>query len=231
MAEVFGEWRREASPCAGGLVLWLRDVVPGAGWGLVDHAGRAKAALGHLAHVLQPVAVWTTDEGLAGIDVHVANVRPEPLAARLRVTLYRDLEVRVAGAAADVPVPAHGSLRRNVEALLGRFVDASYAYRFGPPGHDAVVVSLERDGTILSQAVRFPAGRPAPRELGLTAERRGGAVALRSRRLAHGVRIHGLGAAEDCFLLEPGVERTVAVAGSEGGQVTAVNLAGEVPVA
>ena len=26
MAEVFGEWRRAASPCGGGLVLWLRDL-------------------------------------------------------------------------------------------------------------------------------------------------------------------------------------------------------------
>lgn len=31
MAEVFGEWRRSASPCGGGLVLWLRDVLPGPG--------------------------------------------------------------------------------------------------------------------------------------------------------------------------------------------------------
>ena len=42
MAATFGEWRREASPCQGGLVLWLRDLVPGAGWGLLDHEGRAQ---------------------------------------------------------------------------------------------------------------------------------------------------------------------------------------------
>ena len=40
MAQVFGEWRRGASPCGGGLVLWLRDLVPGAGWGVLDDRGR-----------------------------------------------------------------------------------------------------------------------------------------------------------------------------------------------
>ena len=33
-----------------------------------------------------------TDEGLAGVGVHVANDGPEALSARLRVALYRDFE-------------------------------------------------------------------------------------------------------------------------------------------
>ena len=45
MAAVFGEWRRAGSPCGGGLVLWLRDLAPGAGWGLVDHSGAPKVRL------------------------------------------------------------------------------------------------------------------------------------------------------------------------------------------
>ena len=35
-------------------------------------------------------AVWSTDEGLAGIAAHVANDGPDPLEAKLRVALYRD---------------------------------------------------------------------------------------------------------------------------------------------
>ena len=51
--------------------------------------------------------------------------------------------------------------------MLGHFVDASWAYRFGPPAQDVIVASLERDESsapgsgMISQAVRFPAGRPA----------------------------------------------------------------------
>ena len=79
MAEVFGEWRRAGSPCGGGLVLWLRDLVPGAGWGVLDHRGEPKVAYHHLRRALAPVAVWITDEGLDGVAVHVANDLPVPL--------------------------------------------------------------------------------------------------------------------------------------------------------
>jgi beta-mannosidase len=154
MAEVFGEWRREASPCRGALVMCLRDLAPGAGWGVLDHAGKPKDAYHHLRRALAPVAVWTTDEGLNGIDVHVANDRPEPLRARLRVELYRDAELKVEEASEELELRPHGAAAVNVEALIGRFVDASYAYRFGPPGHHVVVASLESDDALISQAIR-----------------------------------------------------------------------------
>ena len=92
MAEVLGEWRRAGSPCQGALTLWLRDLAPGSGWGVLDHRGEPKVAFAHLARALAPVAVWSTDEGLGGIDVHVANDRPDALAARLRLALYRGFE-------------------------------------------------------------------------------------------------------------------------------------------
>jgi beta-mannosidase len=235
MAEVFGEWRRTGSPCRGALVLWLRDVIPGAGWGVVDHLGRAKVALHHLRRVLAPVAVWTTDEGLNGIDVHVVNDRAEPLSARLRVALYRDFEVRVDGAEQDVELPPHGSMTRNVEAMLGRFVDASYAYRFGPPGHDLVLASLERDGEPLSQAFRFPVRRPPlVDDIGLDVSLAGEVLVVRTRALAHGVRIVAPGCLpeDDAFDVEPGGTRRVALRGAPAhATVTALNLRGSIEAA
>jgi beta-mannosidase len=76
MAELFGEWRRTDSPCGGALVLWLKDLVAGAGWGVLDHRGEPNAANHHLRRALAPVAVWSTDEGLGGIVAHVANDGP-----------------------------------------------------------------------------------------------------------------------------------------------------------
>ena len=40
-------------------------------------------------------------------------------------------------------VPAHGHHVAGVEALLGRFADATYAYRFGPPSHAGVRAELK----------------------------------------------------------------------------------------
>jgi len=229
MAEVFGEWRRSDSPCAGGLVLWLRDLVPGAGWGLLDHTGAPKAVLGALRRVLAPVAVWTTDEGLGGVAVHVANDGPEPLAATVRIALYRDGEHRIAEASAAVEVPPHGAWTGDVEALLGHWVDASYAYRFGPPAHDLLVAALEGPGSeLLSQSERFPAGRsPAAHSaeaLGISARLEDDAVRISSTRALIGARLLGCEAAEDGFLVEPGHERIVAVRAAKRLVLTALNL-------
>lgn len=248
MAEVFGEWRRRRSGCGGGMVLWLRDLIPGAGWGLFDAYGEPKVALAHLRRALAPVAVWTVDEGLDGIVAHIANDRPGALRARLRIGFYRNLEQRVDEVCEQLELPGHGACERDVEALLGRFVDASYAYRFGPPQQDAIVASLESagDGELLGQSFRFPAGRPLQREpaaeLGLRASTRelGAGISeltVTSRRLAYGVRIHapGLRADDDAFSVEPGVERRVRLRPTGTPEpapdvrVTALNLDGAVP--
>jgi beta-mannosidase len=244
MAEVIGEWRREESRCRGALVLWLKDMLPGAGLGVLDHRGAPKVAFHHLRRAMAPVAVWSTDEGLAGVSLHVANDRDRRLAVRLRVALYRDGNVRVTEASEELALPAHGVARRSVEGMVGHFLDAAWAYRFGPPAADVIVATLESDDPArpLSQTFRFCAERPLRRErlaeLGLEARlgsESGGVVSLTisSRRLAYGVRIlaPGCAAEDDAFCLEPGHERIVRLNRKEseanlaGATITALNLA------
>jgi beta-mannosidase len=248
MAEVFGEWRRAGSPCGGGLVLWLSDLMPGAGWGVLDHRGEPKVAYHHLRRALAPVAVWSTDEGLDGVAVHVANDLPVPLRTTLRVALYRDLELRVDEASHDVELEPHRSRTYNVETILGRFADVSWAYRFGPPAQDLIVASLERaDGELESQCFRLPTGRPLRRE---TPDRLGvevhaqptgdnsASLTVASERFLYGVRpsVPGFRPEDDAFCVEPGRPRVLAlrriVDGAEAtqGSITALNLDGRVPI-
>ncbi len=254
LAEVFGEWRRAASPSGGGLVLWLRDLLPGAGWGVIDHRGIPKLAYHHLKQVLAPVAVWTIDEQLGGIVAHVANDRPAPLSAFLRVALYREREQLIEQARAAVVLEPHSQGEWNLERVIGHFVDAAWTYRFGPCAHDTIVVTLESDASdggdarILSQTMRFPAGRPldreAPERLGLAARARtrpDGSVELTvsSGRVAYGVEIRapGFTASDDGFSIEPGGERAVTLlahgtdASLQHARIGAVNSSAPVKIA
>ena len=252
MAAVFGEWRRAGSPCGGGLVLWLRDLVAGRRLGPGRRRRRAEAALPAPAPALAPTAVWMTDEGLGGVGVHVANDGPEPLA---RPPAGRPLPRPQAavgeaerGASSS---PAHGALARDLEAMLGRFVDASWAYRFGPPAQDAIVATLEPldgseaagDGEAIARAVHFPAGRPSgaetPARLGVeasaTRDAHGDVVlTVNSQRLLYGLMASAKGArAEQPWtFVEPGIERRLLLRSRPGGDeagtvvLAALNMSG-----
>ena len=249
MAEVFGEWRRPASPCGGGIILWSADLQPGAGWGILDCRGRPKAAYWFLKRALAPCTVWTTDEGLNGIDVHVANDCREPLEARLRVTLYRFAGRRIAESTLDITIAANKTRTVGLEEILGHFVDASYAFRFGPPGHDLVAVSLHGipSDILLAQSFRFPVHRPVKREpisdLGLAAEAKLHAdgtveMLLTARRFAWGVRVTSPGClADDAYFgIEPAGKRRVVLTPMQTDEaranvvVTAINAEGRLVI-
>ncbi len=243
MAEVMGEWRRETSPSRGALVLQLKDMLAGAGLGVLDHRGAPKVAYHYLRRALAPVAVWMTDEEVNGVDVHVANDRPDALAARLRIALYRDGSARVAEAETEVHLAGHASRRLSVEHLVGRFVDAAWAYRFGPPAQHAIVATLTGAGDeaeLLSQAFFYPAGRPTERraaaDLGLSVSATEDALWFQADGLVYGVRIAvpGYTPRDDAFSVEPGIGRIVALrrdddaAGAPSAVVTAINLQDQV---
>ena len=162
MLRTFAEWRRPGSSCRGGLVWFARDLSPGAGWGIIDSAGRPKAAYWYLKRAFAPVALVAVDEGLNGLWLHALNDTCEPIEAELRVALYRQGRLHGARASTPLTIPARGSRSVHADALFDGFLDLTYAYRFGPPGHDVVAATL-RDratGAILAAAHGFPCGLP-----------------------------------------------------------------------
>ena len=118
-----------------------------------------------------------TDEGLGGVAVHVANDgpsrSPRPCGSP---------SIATSSAASGRRRPSSTSApttrrRLDLETVLGRFVDASWAYRFGPPAQSVITASLEGgDGAdpTLASAAFFPAGMPTERrtaaQMGLRAE-------------------------------------------------------------
>jgi beta-mannosidase len=130
--------------------------------------------------------------------------------------------------------------------LIGHFLDAAWAYRFGPPQADVIVASLV-GRELVSQAFRFPAGPPTEREpadrIGLSATANPAAegvlLTIRTRRLAYGVRLQapGFDADDDAFSVEPGGERRLMLrpagpgAAFAGATISALNLASPIRVA
>lgn len=226
MTEVFGEWRRAGSTCRGGLVWQLQDLLPGAGWGIVDANARPKSAWHALRQVWQPLQVILTDEGLNGLHVHVVNESASPRTVRLALRCLRDGEF-VAAQAEQVLTLAPRETRRLVAAeLLDHFFDFTYAYRFGPPAHDVVLATLHDASpdanadapasVLLSQSVFLPDRRAdALQDPGLSAsvacEDGVWWLTVSARRFARWVHVddHACMPETDWFHLGPGESRRI----------------------
>ncbi|MBP2291543.1 glycoside hydrolase family 2 protein [Azospirillum rugosum] len=248
MEAVFAEWRRAGSSCGGGLVWMFQDLWPGAGWGVVDSTGTPKAAWHALRRAFRPVQVLLTDEGVNGLAVHLLNETARPVEAVLRLTALRGGETPVVRAERPVTLAPRSANAIPAAELLDRFFDLTYAYRFGPPAHDATVAALVEagveagSGRLLAEAFHVPpSANPLERhDLGLSAAAvrvgEGWELRLRARRLACWVHVEddGFRAAEDWFHLPPGEERCVRLipkvrgAGVPDGEVCALN--GGMPV-
>ena len=242
VAELFGrtvsEWRRPGSPCAGALQVALRDLVPGAGWGIVDARGRPKAPWYALRRVLAPVAVLVTDEGTNGLDLHVVNDTAETVEAELVVSLFARGALKVEEAVRPLAVPGRDAVVVGAGTMFDGFRDLSYAHRFGPPAYDVVAVSLrDRHGQTVSEQVHLPAGleRPLEAEVGLEAVARPGrdgawSLVVATRRFAAWVvvEVPGFRPADSWFHLAPGTDRVLSLVPIDGrdrpsGVVRALN--------
>ena len=239
---VLSDWRCAQSGCAGALILSWQDICPGAGWGLLDSLAVPKAPWYALRRVLAPVAVLVTDEGLAGLRVHVVNDRKASLRGTLRFMVYNPGGAVVEEVESVVDVEGRSERHWSSAELLGGFRDLTDAYRFGPPGYDVVRVSLEVDG-VVSEAFYLPAGsgRPQEPDLGLEARasRHGDEwqITIATRRFAQWVAIEVPGFAPDdsWFHIAPGTERTVSLRALSGdaaprGRVRALNGLYSAPV-
>ncbi len=214
---VFSEWRRPGSSCQGALVLALRDLRPGAGWGLLGHLGALPKAPWYAARrVFAPTTVLVTDEGLNGLFCHLVHDGPEPFDGTLVVELFARGEVPTDAGRRPVALGPRSTAVIEAGSLLEGFRDLTYAYRFGPPAHDVVGVGLEdTTGRRVAEAVYLPLGhrRAQEADLGLSAvasEAEGGwTLEVATRRFAHFVSIEvpGFVPEDSWFHLLPGARR------------------------
>ena len=238
---VIGHWRSPATPCAGALLWFYRDLVAGAGWGLLDCRGRPKAAYYYVKQACRPLAGFLLDQGLDGLNALVVNDEARSRQLRLEIRLLAGSQTIVDQVTREIEVPAHGCWQESVDGLLGHFRDLTYSYQFGLPQHDLVTLQLidvERNAWVAGD-IYFPQSLQL-KEMGAVAietslEQQGDDLflALRSDCFLQSVTLDiSKGEAEDqYFHLVPGVVRHVrlqlqdAAATAVKGYVSALNLA------
>jgi beta-mannosidase len=242
MASAFSEWRRHGSDCGGALVLMLRDLERGAGWGLLDHQGRPKACWHALKRTLQAIQVVITDEGLNGLYVHAINETAGAAKLRLSLRAWHNGNALVAKAEREIELHPRETRAIHAAELLDHFLDLNWSHRFGPPPCDVVVCSLiDEQGRTISSAHHFPhrTTLAARCDIGLHArvlERDNFTceVAVSTQCFAHGVHfeVPGMTADEEHFNLEPGIEARVILRGkpAAAGRVMALNASSDAAI-
>ena len=218
MEATFAEWRRDASSCRGALVWTLQDLVPGAGWGIIDATGRPKSVWHALKRAFRPIQVSLSDEGTNGLDIHVINETGDNLNAMLELTCLRDGTQPVVHAKRPLTLSPRQSQTIAATELFGAFFDTTYAYRFGPPSHDVTVARL-RDvatGSVIADAFHFPLGRKkalhaANLQVGVSEANGIWSLEIGTDRLAQSVHItaQDYRASESWFHLAPGETRKI----------------------
>jgi beta-mannosidase len=236
MEAVFAEWRRTGSSCGGGLVWFLNDLMPGAGWGVIDHRGVPKSTFHALRRACRPVHLGLTDEGLNGLGIHLVNETATARSLVLSLASYGESAHPLAKAGREVTLAPRSAESMTSHELLGRFVDIGHAYRFGPRAHVATLARLSdpQTGAIVAEASHvLPGCAATPSDIGLTVEFGGSpekpALSISSAKFARFVAIDddALQPADEGFCLAPGETRVVELLGRSNrpprGLVSALN--------
>ncbi|MHC5233110.1 glycoside hydrolase family 2 protein [Brucella sp. LJL56] len=159
MEATFAEWRRPESTCFGALLWMFQDLLPGAGWGMIDATGEPKASWYGLKRAFRPQQLALTDEGINGLAIHILNEQVESADLSLELACLRTGSQPVASGRQDLSIAGRSTITVPATDLFGAFFDVTYAYRFGPAAHDVTVARLKRNDVTVAEAFHFPLGR------------------------------------------------------------------------
>lgn len=139
---VFSQWRSAESNCRGALIWFYNDLVPGAGWGLIDSTNKPKAAYFAVKRAFVSLGVFIEDKGLDGLQLHVVNEKGVQKDVELQLEAYGLKGNTTVQASQKITLETPAVISRGVDEMLGYFTDLGYKYRFGPLQHQVIVARL-----------------------------------------------------------------------------------------
>jgi len=214
----FAEWRRNGSTCNGALVWTLQDLMPGAGWGVIDSTGEPKPVWYALRRAFRPVQVVVTDEGTNGLDIHVLNETENALQLDLELVCLRHGRQHAVSGGRILTLTPRSCETFAATDLFGAFFDTTLAFRFGPPSHDVTVARLRLPdgGPVVADAFHFPLGRSkafhdAEIQVAVTRQDDAWGLDIAVDRFAQSVHVSvdGYRPDDDWFHLAPGAAKHV----------------------
>lgn len=238
----YAEWRKPGSSCSGALTWTFQDLMPGAGWGLVDATGLPKPVWHAARRAFRPLQITLTDEGTNGLDVNLVNDLGRDAEIIVEIACLRDGKIPVVSGRKEIILKARSGQIIPATDFFGAFFDTTYAFRFGPPSHDVTVARLmsAETGQEIASACHFPQGRPAAQhacELSVElVEEDGFFLKIETDRFAQSVIIEvpGFLPSDNWFHLAPGNARLISLqplsAGAVGKPSGHVRLPGGQPL-
>ncbi|PIE42621.1 MAG: hypothetical protein CSA49_00170 [Gammaproteobacteria bacterium] len=222
LSRVFGHWRSSQTPCFGALLWMFNDVVPGAGWGIVDADGNAKSTWYYAKRANSRVRSAFVDVGLDGLQISTLNETVSVQQLRLVVHLVAAPQKIVDKVEIEFSVAANSEHLVSVDELFGYFRDINFSYRFGRKQHDIVALHLYdlSDGALLSQDGYYTQGMivPVVNKPGLEVSfipgsRTTGELAITSDAFLQGVelQLRGVECSDNYFFVLPGVKKTIQI--------------------
>ena len=96
-----------------------------------------------------------------GYDILVRNDTSEELNGTLSVSVLQHGRTEIASESESITIEPRSKSELPADRVIGRFLDVSYRYRFGPEKHDVVVASItNKDGLVILNASKKTSNRP-----------------------------------------------------------------------
>jgi len=155
ITQVFSQWRSKTSECSGALIWQYNDLMPGAGWGVIDHKGLPKSSYFYLKRAFQPVAAFIADRELDGLSAILVNDSTQDLHLDIAIKLISTPDRILTEAHNQVTIKANSTWENSVDAIIGHFTDPNYSYKFGSKQHNIVALQAFNSGSLISDAFYF----------------------------------------------------------------------------